>query len=212
MLDKSTTALGDSLINYSGQLSKQVIHFVTRQKHKNKSEKFINDESDDHHQKGAFTIPAIRTTGNIKSSEPRKFGVLNKKTAAPSVNSVVPHKYSKLESLVTLDFVELSLNVNIIDNLLTAHSTLGSELNDVLDVFLFSSKKLKERGDVLKEKTPVSSISPKDNDVLSYNLKISLRGLQPHRLYSFLIVPYIIFSILEDILLNQNLKLHQPFL
>ncbi|EXX79107.1 hypothetical protein RirG_008780 [Rhizophagus irregularis DAOM 197198w] len=176
MLEKSITLLGDSLINYSGQLSKQVIHFVTRQKHKNKIEKFIDDETDDsHHQKGAFTIPAIRATGNIKSCEPRKSGVPNKKMAISSTSSVAPYKYSKLESSVTLDFVKLSLNVNIIDNLLTAHSTIGSELNDILDVFLFSSKKLKERGDTSKEKT---SISSKDNAMLFYNLKISLRGLR----------------------------------
>ncbi|GBB97022.1 hypothetical protein RclHR1_00290020 [Rhizophagus clarus] len=175
MLEKGTTVLGDSLINYSGQLSKQVIHFVTRQKHKNKFEKFTDDETDDsHHQKGAFTIPAIRATGNIKSCEPRKTGMSSKK-AAISTSSIAPYKYSKLESSVTLDFVKLSLNVNIIDNLLTAHSTLGSELNDILDVFLFSSKKLKERGDASKEKT---SIPSKDNDMLFYNLKISLRGLK----------------------------------
>jgi hypothetical protein len=173
MLEKSTTLLGDNLINYSGQLSKQVIHFVTRQKHKNKFEKFIEDETDDsHHQKGAFTIPAIRATGNIKSCEPRKPGVSSKKAA---ISSNAPYKYSKLESSVTLDFVKLSLNVNIIDNLLTAHSTLGSELNDILDIFLFSSKRFKERGDASKEKTFISS---KNNDMLFYNLKISLRGLK----------------------------------
>ncbi|RIA94532.1 hypothetical protein C1645_873391 [Glomus cerebriforme] len=175
ILEKSTSALGDNLINYSGQLSKQVIHFVTRQKHKNKSEKSNDDETDDRHQKGAFTIPAIRATGNIKSCEPRKSGVSSKKTAIHSANSVAPSKYSKLESSVTLDFVKLNLNVNIIDNLLTAHSTLGSELNDILDVFLFSSRKLKERGDASKEK---SSVSSKDNDTLFYNLKISLIGLR----------------------------------
>ncbi|CAI2166467.1 8487_t:CDS:10 [Funneliformis geosporum] len=175
MIEKRSSVHGDRLINYSGQLKKQFIHFVTRKKNKSKSAAVVEEETNDHHQKGAFTIPAIRATGNIKPYESRKSCVPTKKSAVSPTSSISPHKYSKLESLVTLDFVKLNLNVNIIDNLLTAHSTLGSELNDVLDMFLFSSKRLKERGGNLKEK---ASSSSKENDILFYSLKISLRGLR----------------------------------
>ncbi|CAG8439893.1 14436_t:CDS:10 [Funneliformis mosseae] len=180
LIEKRASVHGDRLINYSGQLKKQFIHFVTRQKNKSKSAATVDEETNDNHQKGAFTIPAIRATGNIKPYDSRKSCMSTKKTAVSPTSSIPPHKYSKLESLVTLDFVKLNLNVNIIDNLLTAHSTLGSELNDVLDMFLFSSKRLKERGGNLNEKasTSVTATSPKENDILFYNLTISLRGLR----------------------------------
>ncbi|CAG8459734.1 18137_t:CDS:2, partial [Acaulospora morrowiae] len=173
-LEQSATSLGGNLINYSGQLANQEIHFVTRQKHQGKQNaKASNIKSDDQQQETAFTIPAIRATGNIRPFEHRKFVIGNAKKMP---------KHLKLESVVSLDLVELSLNVNIIDNLLTAQSLIGSEINDALDVFLFSSKKIKELGTVSKIKD--SSLEQKNDlhgaekEKLYYNLRISLRGLR----------------------------------
>ncbi|CAG8440113.1 7211_t:CDS:10 [Ambispora gerdemannii] len=168
-------------MDYYGQLTKQEIRFVTRHRHKNKSAAGIPivDESNEDQQQAAFTIPAIRTTGMIRPYEQRKSGMAKKAISSP--------KYSKLEASVTLDLVKLKLNVNIIDHLLTAQSLLGNELNDVLDVFAFSSKKFKERGNASRN-TPLSSANSstskmsQDPNVSSKNLlcsiKISLSGLR----------------------------------
>ncbi|CAG8495544.1 5827_t:CDS:2, partial [Racocetra fulgida] len=192
ILEQKNSPFGGNLIKYFGQLAKQEIHFVTRQKNQNKSsqnEKPILEEQDDQLQKSIFTIPAIRATGKIKPFEPNKTtSIIIKKNTSPvgstsnislgSTSSIIP-KHLKLESTVTLDFVQLSLNVNIIDNLLTAQSLLGNEFNDVLDVFVFSSKKLKARGVASKDKSSSSvQMDPHKQDKLYYNLKISLRGLR----------------------------------
>ncbi|CAG8534527.1 10421_t:CDS:10, partial [Acaulospora colombiana] len=178
-LEQNTTPLGGNLIKYSGQLAGQEVHFVTRQKNQTKqNEKASNIKLEDHQKEAAFPIPAIRTIGSVKPFEYRKFAVGNVKK---TVNPLMP-KHLKLESLVFLDFVKLSLNVNIIDNLLTAQSLLGSEISDALDVFLFSSKKMKELGTASK----TMDLSPKEMDSsrtiekekLYYNLRISLRGLK----------------------------------
>ncbi|CAJ0830181.1 10799_t:CDS:10 [Entrophospora sp. SA101] len=192
VLEQNNFIHGDSIINYSGQLSNQEIRFITRNKNKGKStsEKPINEERDADHKKAAFTIPEIKAIGKLKTCEPQKSTALNKKvgstTAVAGITSSIDKKYSKLESAITLDLVKLSLNVNIIDNLLTAHSLLGSELNDVLDVFLFSSKRLKEKSSKvssnLSTTTESSSstinISSNEKDSLQYNFEISLRGLK----------------------------------
>nr|CAG8529135.1 11787_t:CDS:10 [Entrophospora candida] len=192
VLEQNNFIHGDSIINYSGQLSNQEIRFITRNKSKGKStfENSINEERDADHKKAAFTIPEIRAIGKLKTCEPQKSTALNKKvgstTAIAGITSSIDKKYSKLESAITLDLVKLSLNVNIIDNLLTAHSLLGSELNDVLDVFLFSSKRLKEKSSKvssnLSTTTESSSstinISSNEKDSLQYNFEISLRGLK----------------------------------
>ncbi|CAG8634606.1 24795_t:CDS:10, partial [Dentiscutata erythropus] len=194
ILEQRNSLYGGNLTKYLGQLAKQEIHFVTvtRQKNPSKSsqnEKSIMEEPDDNLQKAAFTIPAIRATGKIKPFEPSKnANVIIKKNTSPvesasnislgSTSNITP-KHLKLESTVTLDFVQLSLNVNIIDNLLTAQSLLGNEFNDVLDVFVFSSKKLKAREAASKDKSSsLVQIDPSKQDKLYYNLKISLRGLQ----------------------------------
>ncbi|CAG8497267.1 4277_t:CDS:10 [Ambispora leptoticha] len=168
-------------MDYSGQLTKQEVGFVTRHRHKNKSsvETPVVDGSNEDQQQAAFTIPAIRTTGMIRPYEQRKSGMSKK--AIPS------SKYSKLEALITLDLVKLKLNVNIIDNLFTAQSLLGNELNDVLDVFAFSSKRFKERGNASRNASLSSANSSTSkmgqpssvsSNNLLYSIKISLNGLR----------------------------------
>ncbi|RHZ51053.1 hypothetical protein Glove_485g16 [Diversispora epigaea] len=182
LLEQHNSHFGRNKINYSGQLAKQDIYFVTHQSKINQTQSEITststDISDDHQQEAAFTIPTIRTTGNIKPFENRKHHSGNIKKATTSANPFIS-KHSKLESVVTLYFVKLSLNVNIIDNLLTAQNLLGSEINDILDIFLFSSKKLKEVEASEKTKHSLVDISPpEDEKRLFYSLEISLRGLK----------------------------------
>ncbi|CAG8645156.1 2250_t:CDS:10, partial [Gigaspora margarita] len=187
ILEQRNSLYFGNLTKYLGQLAKQEIHFVTRQKNPSKSgqnEKSIMEEPNDNLQKGAFTIPAIRAIGKIKPFEPSKNTnvVIKKNTSplgSPGITPNITPKHLELESTVTLDFVQLNLNVNIIDNLLTAQSLLGNEFNDVLDVFVFSSKKLKAREVASKDKSSSSvQIDPSKQDKLYYKLQISLRGLK----------------------------------
>ncbi|CAG8472716.1 9921_t:CDS:10 [Diversispora eburnea] len=183
LLEQRNSHFGRNKINYSGQLIKQDIYFVTHQSKINQTQSEItstsDDINDDHQQETAFTIPTIRTTGNIKPFENRKHHSSNINNIKKATTSTAMSKHSKLESVVTLNFVKLSLNVNIIDNLLTAQSLLGSEINDILDIFLFSSKKLKEIETSEKTKHSLTGISPpEDEKRLFYSLEISLRGLK----------------------------------
>ncbi|KAJ3089847.1 hypothetical protein HK102_005335 [Quaeritorhiza haematococci] len=86
---------------------------------------------------------------------------------SPSVTTV--------EATISLDTVEASLNVNMIDQLITAQSVLGSEVNDIVEVFTFYSRKRAQQ----KEKD-VSRSKPKEPSspaVLFYALKISVQRM-----------------------------------
>ncbi|KAG9285770.1 hypothetical protein G9A89_013195 [Geosiphon pyriformis] len=179
VLQQNSTALDGIHMDYSGQLVKQEIRFVTKQKQKNRPfSDNTAEESIELEQQAAFTIPAIRTTGNIRPFEQKKFTLIKK--LLPGLST---RKYSKLDALIYLDFIKLQLNVNIIDHLFTAQSLLGNELNDVLDVFVFSSKKFKEREDASKNSALINidlanAKTEKTLHNFLYSIKISLGGLK----------------------------------
>ncbi|CAG8500632.1 1907_t:CDS:10 [Paraglomus brasilianum] len=177
MSQKGSTTKGNIITHCLGQLKKQEIHFVTRQSQKGKKPTLetTSDSRDEYKQETAFSIPAIRATGSMRPHANKKVTSLKKG------NTLVQQKYSQLESSLTLDSVKLGLNVNIIDHLLTTQSLLSSELNDALELFIFSSKKYKERS--ASHRSSSSSFVPEPTtgnceNKLIYTVRIALRGLR----------------------------------
>ncbi|KAK9762234.1 Macrophage colony-stimulating factor 1 receptor [Basidiobolus ranarum] len=141
-------------INYSVQILKQNVHFVTKHKVPSQGENKNENHFNVHQQAASFSIPAIRSEGQV---EP--------------VND-----HFKLESIIIIDFIRLTLNANLIDQLLTTHILLSSEFNDVIDVFLYSTRKIKERRSKLNL-LPTGSSEPPKNSLLFTN-KISFKGFR----------------------------------
>ncbi|KAI9320168.1 hypothetical protein BX666DRAFT_2151466 [Dichotomocladium elegans] len=107
---------------YAAQLSKQEIHLITKssplvaQQHPQK-------QPHDEYAGGTFSIPGIRSTGNFKSE---------------TVNGV---SQRRMRFTVFVDFIALTLNVNMIDSFLTAHSLLGNEIGELVEVLSYDKKK-----------------------------------------------------------------------
>lgn len=115
---------------YAFQLSKQVVHLITKD---DKKHKHNNSSS-------AFSIPGIRSTGSIKNELVK--GVLQ----------------IKLRSMISIDLISMSLDASLIDSLLTAQSLVGNEVSELVEVLSYS--KNKNPPIIPLNETPISPVSP----------------------------------------------------
>ncbi|KAG2212468.1 hypothetical protein INT46_008005 [Mucor plumbeus] len=98
---------------YAFQLSKQVVHLITKY---DKKHKHNNNSS-------TFSIPGIRSTGSIKNELVK---------GVPQI---------KLRSMISIDLISMSLDASLIDSLLTAQSLVGNEVSELVEVLSYSKNK-----------------------------------------------------------------------
>lgn len=84
-------------------------------------------------QSATFTVPSISVKGraNIPSTASLISQMPKKTNLSPKM----------IDASVELDYIDVMLTVHMIDQLLTAQSVLGGELNDVIDAFMFYKQK-----------------------------------------------------------------------
>lgn len=135
---------------YAFQLSKQVIHLITKDAKKNKSNRIEDNSS-------TFSIPGIRSTGSLRTEILRGVSQL------------------KLKSMISVDLISMSLDVSLIDSLLTAQSLVGNEVSELVDVLSYSRPNKNSNSVVPAESS--STIEGQDR-VFKYTVDISLDGLR----------------------------------
>ncbi|KAJ3287854.1 hypothetical protein HK104_008423, partial [Borealophlyctis nickersoniae] len=80
----------------------------------------------------------------------------------------------RVEATLALDVIETTVTVSIIDQLITTQSVLGGELNDIVDIFAFHSRKRSGKGKV--PSTEEGKPKP-EKQALFYALKITVQGI-----------------------------------
>ncbi|KAI8376427.1 uncharacterized protein BYT42DRAFT_386187 [Radiomyces spectabilis] len=141
---------GVSVLKYAIQLSKQELHLIT----KNTAPATPSSTAIHDHGGTVFAIPSIRSTGSLRSVSDGGADRL------------------KLRSMISVDFISLSLNVAMIDSLLTAQSLLGNEISELLEVLSYSKQRHHEPS--TEGTTPASS----SGKPLRYHLNFLLDGLR----------------------------------
>ncbi|KAI9029541.1 hypothetical protein CLU79DRAFT_810102 [Phycomyces nitens] len=138
------------LRKYAFQISKQVLHIITKAT-TSSVPTLIGTED---YAGGVFGIPGIRSNGSL-CSELQDSG----------------EQKLKLKSKISIDFISLPLNVGMIDSLLTAHSLLGNEIMELLEVLSYSKQR--------REATNVVDVEPAKNDKeFTYSIEVCLDGLR----------------------------------
>ncbi|KAG2229708.1 hypothetical protein INT48_004225 [Thamnidium elegans] len=130
---------------YTFQLSEQVVHLITKDTKKKKAP--------EHNNTSTFSIPGIRSTGSLRNEVIRGTSQL------------------KLKSMISVDLISMSLNVSLIDSLLTAQSLVGNEVSELVEVLSYSKP---SRNSTVAP--PESNDSPKR--IFKYTVDISLDGLR----------------------------------
>ncbi|KAF7732780.1 hypothetical protein EC973_000053 [Apophysomyces ossiformis] len=149
MVHEVQQKLGE-LHKYTFQLSKQEIQIITKtspQISSGNSSQMLSD-----YPGGTFGIPGIRSTGCLKRE-------------ISSGKSQL-----QLRSTISVDFISLSLNVGMIDSLLTAQSLLGNEISELLEVLSYSKQRKNQ------ESSPSAAEASLERD-FKYYIQISLEGL-----------------------------------
>ncbi|KAF9905003.1 hypothetical protein BX616_001114 [Lobosporangium transversale] len=157
-------------LTYTAQLLRQSVDFIANQpKTKNSSKSRLQEDK----HAANFSLPVIRASGSvmnvIDSASPAR-------TRRSSIGALARGaRYpKKLESSVSFDFVEMTLNVNMLDHMLTAQSLLGAEVNDLVDIFAKDSKAAPA---TTTPAAPVITHAEQTDPGLLYSVKVSLVGL-----------------------------------
>ncbi|KAI9251058.1 hypothetical protein BY458DRAFT_559573 [Sporodiniella umbellata] len=139
---------------YAFQLSKQVIHLIT------KRTKQASSTHSEEATTSMFSIPGIRSQGSLHSE------------FIDGINQL------RLRSIISIDLISMSLDASLIDSLLTAQSLVGNEVSELLEVLSYTkSKQNSEVNSAATEsETKPSSIS--QQSVFKYGVNISLDGLR----------------------------------
>ncbi|CAO3695982.1 unnamed protein product [Umbelopsis ramanniana] len=154
-------------LKYTFQLAKQELQFNTRTR--------PNGPSSEDPSTGSFAIPAIRCTGTIQVEGPPR-PVHGGIGSISDMSHLV--QVSKLHSNISMDVVSLSLNVNMIDQLLTAQSLVGNEISDLADVFSYSKHQPKQAALEVVPSTSVAVDKPSVKPRMLFSVDFALRGLQ----------------------------------
>lgn len=126
-------------VRYAFQLSKQELHLITQ-----------GQPTQEEYAGGTFSIPSIRSTGRLQRI------VQNEKTV------------HVLRSTLSVDFISLSLDVGMIDSLLTAQSLVGNEISELIEVVSYSKQKQQQA-------SPISPTAARD---FKYTVDVALNGLR----------------------------------
>ncbi|KAG0306223.1 hypothetical protein BGZ98_002777 [Dissophora globulifera] len=153
-------------LTYTAQLLRQSVDFIAnRQKTKTGDKSRLLEDK----HAASFSLPVIRASGSVMNvidfAAPAR-------TRRSSITALArgARQPKKLESSVSFDFVEMTLNVNMLDHILTAQSLLGAEVNELVDIL----SKGKESPPATT--SPVVAPAPTESGLL-YSVKVSLVGL-----------------------------------
>ncbi|KAF9351329.1 hypothetical protein BGX34_000650, partial [Mortierella sp. NVP85] len=153
-------------LTYTAQLMRQSVEFVANQTRSTSS-----GLSEDKHT-ASFSLPVIRATGSVMNVIDSTTPVRTRRTSISALARGA-RQPKKLESSVSFDFVEMTLNVNMLDHILTAQSLLGAEVNELVDILDKGPKPAPPAA-----ATASSSASSSQNDSgLLYSVKVTLDGL-----------------------------------
>ncbi|KAI8360778.1 hypothetical protein BD560DRAFT_491673 [Blakeslea trispora] len=132
---------------YSFQLSKQAILLITKDlKNKPRSD-----------NTGIFNLPGIRSTGSLRSEIVDGTSQLN------------------LRSIISVDHISMSLDVGLIDTILTAQSLVGNEISELIEVLSYSKRSSSKKP---SESLDTDSLSKSTSREFKYTVDISLDGLR----------------------------------
>ncbi|KAF9433956.1 hypothetical protein BGZ76_008757 [Entomortierella beljakovae] len=153
-------------LTYSAQLLRQSVDFIANQA-RSKADDRSKLQEDKH--AASFSLPVIRASGSVMNVVDSTSPVRTRRSSMTALARGERHP-KKLESSVSFDFVEMTLNVNMLDHILTAQSLLGSEANELIEILAKGSKSNAAAA------TPVSAPVQHPSDLL-YSVKVSLAGL-----------------------------------
>lgn len=149
VLVQDTVIKGAPVQKYAVQLAKQELHLITKNSNPlAQQQKQMQEE----YSGGTFSIPGIRSTGSIRSESQDGVTIL------------------WLKSRIFVDYISLTLNVNMIDSLLTTQSLVGNEISELLEVLSYDKRKRRKKDLAI---TPSAS-----QKVFKYGMDISLKGLR----------------------------------
>ncbi|KAI9307239.1 hypothetical protein BJ944DRAFT_238031 [Cunninghamella echinulata] len=146
------------VITYDFQLSKQTIDLITHATNASTDTKSINTNNT-----GSFNLPGIRSSGKL----------LNIMTKSNDIACF------KLESSISVDFISMTVDVGMIDSILTAQNLLGNEINEIVEVFSYTKRNIQQANidtPTLSSPTPSSSPSSTSKE-FKYAIGILLEGL-----------------------------------
>ncbi|KAG0233777.1 hypothetical protein BGW42_007237 [Actinomortierella wolfii] len=158
-------------LTYNIQLLRQSVDFLANQKGKGGTDR--HHLLEDKHA-ASFTLPVIRASGSVMNIMDAAAASRTRRSSITVLarNSRMP---KKLDMSVSLDFVELTLNVSMLDNLLTAQSLLGAEINELIDMLSKTSKPAATPTSI--PPSPSGPPRPSSKPELLYFVKVSLVGL-----------------------------------
>ncbi|KAI8339604.1 hypothetical protein BC941DRAFT_254942 [Chlamydoabsidia padenii] len=148
------------VINYAFQLSKQVVELITHGG-EGKDTSLLTQQQHalsllNLNNAGAFNLPGIRSSGTLMQAMDSTLGKVG----------------FQLQSSISIDFIAMSLDVSMIDSILTAHNLLGNEVNELVEVFSYSKKDSHQTTSPAKDTAQSASLAP-----FKYLVGISLDGL-----------------------------------
>ncbi|KAG0277971.1 hypothetical protein BGZ95_004994 [Linnemannia exigua] len=161
-------------LTYTAQLLRQSVDFIANQPKTKGAEK--SRLMEDKHA-ASFSLPVIRASGSVMNVIDSAAPARNRRSSITALARGTRHP-KKLESSVSFDFVEMTLNVNMLDHILTAQSLLGAELNELIDILG------KGNNGALTSASPAVAPASSPSGLL-YSVKVSLVGLSPSAVLYF---------------------------
>ncbi|KAF9208080.1 hypothetical protein BGZ49_009869 [Haplosporangium sp. Z 27] len=152
-------------LTYSAQLLRQSVDFIANQARSKGGDKSRLQE--DKHAAN-FSLPVIRASGSVMNIIDTSASARTRRSSKATPTRELHPK--KLESSVSFDFVQMTLNVNMLDHILTAQSLLGAEASELIDILTKGTKS----SPVTISPAAVPVPSPSE---LLYSVKVSLVGL-----------------------------------
>ncbi|RKO93348.1 hypothetical protein BDK51DRAFT_39419 [Blyttiomyces helicus] len=167
----SMAAATDIKTNYSARLGSHLIKFLAHDA--SAASTAWTAASTDWTQ---FAMPAVSSQGCILQPAP---WALHDSATPPLVTPA--SRTTRVEATLAVDVIEATLNVSIIDQLITTQSVLGGELNDILDVLTFYSRRRAQGAAAARAVGGASSSADhgaRPDMLFLYALKITAQGLR----------------------------------
>ncbi|KAF9289120.1 hypothetical protein BGZ68_009997 [Mortierella alpina] len=154
-------------LTYTVQLLRQSVDFIANQPKSKGGER--SKPLEDKHA-ASFSLPVIRASGSVMNVVDTAAPARTRRSSISALARGARHP-KKLESSVSFDFVEMTLNVNMLDHILTAQSLLGAELNELIDILSKGSRP--NPASASSATTPLAT----NPAAMLYSVKVTLVGL-----------------------------------
>ncbi|KAI8918297.1 hypothetical protein DFJ77DRAFT_289393 [Powellomyces hirtus] len=161
-----------SNIGWEARLREHVIKFLSKGKAQLES---TDDTPALDQQTASFHMPTASSRGSMSQS----FGESGRSTPADSTAGFGSDYMTetsdpkRIEAMIEIDRIEASVDVSIIDQLITTQSVFGGELNDVLDILSFYGRRKAQKRRGLVKKHPTLGAGR-----ILYALKFTVQGLR----------------------------------